>query len=171
MKIYSVCKESPYAADGVAQRAAPRFEAYLVAPEGNQTVNLTFRVDAQDYGGEMSYDGVKGEYFYARALDISTLSVIDCTVRYGEQELVLSAKSVLTERTLSPRAALNALCAENEELFSAMTDEYGFAGEIYLRLIYEDAPYYYIGVVDREGKINAFLMNATTGKILARRES
>ena len=52
-----------------------------------------------------------------------------------------------------------------------MTDKYGFAGEIYIRLLYEEAPYYYVGIIDRSGGCNAFLMNAETGKILARRQS
>jgi hypothetical protein len=51
-----------------------------------------------------------------------------------------------------------------------MTDKYGFTGEIYLRLLYEDAPYYYVGVINRKGEITAFLVNATTGKVLAQRK-
>ena len=51
-----------------------------------------------------------------------------------------------------------------------MTDKYGFSGEIYLRLIYEDSPYYYVGVINRNSEVNAFLLNAETGKILAKRK-
>ena len=50
-----------------------------------------------------------------------------------------------------------------------MTDKYGFSGEIYLRLIYEDSPYYYVGIIERNGTVHAFLINAQTGKILAKR--
>ena len=52
-----------------------------------------------------------------------------------------------------------------------MTDKYGFTGEIYLRLIYEETAYYYVGIIDRNGNIYAFLVNAQTGKILAKRQS
>ena len=51
-----------------------------------------------------------------------------------------------------------------------MTDRNGFAGEIYLRLIYEDAPYYYVGIIDRNGGILALLVHSESGKILARRD-
>lgn len=50
-----------------------------------------------------------------------------------------------------------------------MTDANGFAGEIYLRLIYEDVPYYYVGIIDREGRIFALLVDSEDGKILAKR--
>ncbi len=170
LRIYSVFKESPYAADGVAQPTAPRFEAYLVAPSGDKRAELYFTVEKKTCGGEMSYDGVKGEYYYGCTLDVSALTAIDCVVTYGEEEIKLTAASVLTKDTLSPKAALNKLYAACSEPFLALTDKYGFAGEIYLRLIYEDFPYYYVGVIDREGNIQAFLLNAETGAILARRQ-
>ncbi len=171
LHIYSVVKENPYATDGIAQETSPRFEAYLLAPEGTQTTNLTFQIEERTFGGEMSYDNVKGEYTYFCTLNVSKLSVINCLIKYGEKEFSLSAKSVLTETTLPPNAILQKLIVENSNLFEKMTDKYGFAGEIYLRLIYEDSPYYYIGIIDREGNSHAFLMNAETGKILARRET
>ncbi len=169
LKIYSVVKESPYCADGVAQPSAPRFEAYLVAPSGDKTTSISFFANGKEYGGEMSYDNVRGQYFYACTLDASSLSQVDCNLLYGEREVTLTAKSVLTEKTLSPTAILERLQTECPQVFSALTDEYGFAGEIYLRLLYEDSPFYYVGVIDREGNIQAFLLNAETGKILARR--
>ncbi len=171
MRIYAVKKENPYKMDGVPQESSSRFEAYMVAPSGNETTNLLFEIDGKDYGGEMSFDNVKCEYFYSCSLDVSTRKEIKCTVKYGDSEVILNAVSVLTESSLSPKAALQKLLAENEELFTSMTDDYGFQGEIYLRLIHEDSAYYYIGVISRDGKVNAFLMNAENGKILAKREN
>ncbi len=170
LRVYAVKKESPYAADGIPQESAYRLEVYLLAPEGTKTVQLSLQAGKEKIEGEMSYDNVKGEYYYSRTADVSKEKELVCVIRYGETERVMTATSVLREDTLSPQKALQTLIDGNGELFSSLTDEYGFAGEIYLRLIYEDAPYYYIGVVERSGKISAFLMNAATGKILARRD-
>ncbi len=169
MRVYAVKKEVPYLTDGIPQESAQRFEAYLVAPEGREQTNLSFRIRDQKYGGEMSYDNVRREYFYSCSLDVSTLSSIDCVITYGEEEFLMTAQSVLTEKTLTPKDALTKLIALQPDLFTSMTDKYGFSGEIYLRLIYEGTPYYYVGVIDREGKITAFLLNAETGKLLAQR--
>ncbi len=171
LRIYAVEKETPYVMDGIPQEVSPRFEAYLVAPSGDQTVNLRFEKDGENMGGEMSYDNVKCEYFYSCTLDVSALKEIPCTVTYGDKEVALTAISVLTDTTLAPKTVLGKIVEENAELFSSLTDDFGFAGEIYLRLIHEDSAYYYIGVISREGKVNAFLMNAETGKILAKREN
>ncbi len=169
LRIYAVTKENPYQTDGVKQVVSSRFEAYLVAPEGNQATTLSFQIGERTFGGEMSYDNVKGEYFYSCTLDVAEQTSIPCTIVYGDAETVLTAKSVLTAHTLSPKIALEKLIAENRDYFDSLTDKYGFAGEIYLRLIYEESPYYYFGVIDRTGKMHAFLMNAETGKVLAHR--
>ncbi len=171
LRIYSVQKESPYTADGVPREINVRTEIWLVAPSGEKECNLSFTVDNTPYGGEMAYDNVKAEYYLACNLDTATLSTIECNITYGETEYTLTAKSVLSQETLSPQTVLKNLASAEAELFTSMTDKYGFAGEIYLRLIYEDSPYYYVGVIDRSGKTNAFLINATSGKILARREA
>ncbi len=170
LRIYAVKKETPYVANGIPEEVSPRFEAYLSASEGSKTVNATFLADKREFGGEMSYDNVRGEYFYACTLDVASLQTIECSLQYGEEKVALTATSVLTELTLSPQIVLERLREANAELFASLTDKYGFAGEIYLRLLYEDAPYYYIGIIDCERKINAFLMNGETGKILAKRE-
>ncbi len=171
LKIYAVRKETPYAADGIPQSGSSRVEVFFLPTQGNPTVTITLKVGEQTYDGEMSYDNVKCEYYYSRTADASTLPYIDCTVVYGEQTLTMRANSVLTKQTITPKAALQKLRGSNGELFSSLTDSYGFAGEIYLRLLYEDSPYYYVGVIDRTGKVTAFLMNAESGKVLAKRES
>ena len=170
LRIYSVQKESPYSADGVPREMNVRTEIWLVAPSGEKECNLSFEIDGKTHGGEMSYDNVKAEYYLSCNLDISTLSSLACSIAYGETTRELTANSVLSKTTLSPESILKNLALSEQELFSSMTDKYGFAGEIYLRLIYEDSPYYYVGVIDRKGKTNAFLINATSGKVLAKRE-
>ena len=171
MRVYAVMKESPYSPDGIPRETFSRLEAYLSTPEGNKTTNITFQIGEQAYCGEMSYDMVRGEYYYACPIDASMQSSLRCFIKYGDEEKELTANSVLTESTIKPQDALKKLQTEKTELFSSLTDKYGFAGEIYLRLIFEGSPYYYIGVMDRNGNCNAFLMNAETGKILAERQS
>ena len=171
LRVYSVIKESPYAADGIPRETSARTEIYLTAPSGDKTYELTFTVNGETYGGELSYDNVRGEYYYSRTLDISKLTELDCTLICDTTQTQIKATSVLDPNTLSPQTILSGLVKTEAQLFNDMTDDYGFTGEIYIRLIYEDAPYYYVGVINRSGCTNAFLLNAYTGKILAKRQS
>lgn len=171
LRIYSVKKEVPYKTDGIPKELSTRTEFYFLPSSGEKSCSLSFQIDGKDYGGEMSYDNVKAEYYYSCSLDTSALQKITCSITYDKEIVQLNALSVLTSSTVTPQSALQNVIHEEKELFNSMTDKYGFAGEIYIRLIYEDACYYYVGVIDREEKIHAFLLNAQTGKILAKRLS
>lgn len=169
LRAYALEKESPYVTDGIPCEKNVRTEIYLCAPSGDKTCNILFHLDGNEYGGEMSYDNVKGEYFYACPASSSALSAMDFEITYGKETFTLTANSVHTESTLSAKSALRIVVDSEMELFSSLTDKYGFAGEIYMRLLYEDAPFYYVGVINRNGEVTAFLLNATTGRILAKR--
>lgn len=171
LRIHSTKKENPYAMDGIPKESSILTEVFLSVPSGDQTCILSFSVNSREFGGDMSYDNVKAEYYYSCTFDSSSAKEIPCTVQYGEKEVTLLAKSVLDESVLSPKKILNALQETEKEFFTALTDKYGFQGEIYIRLLYEDSAYYYIGVIDRNTNVSAFLINAKTGKILAKRQS
>jgi hypothetical protein len=171
LRVFALEKETPYSADGVKRETNTLTELHLTAPTGAKTYSISFEVDGEKQGGEMSYDNVKGEYYFSCTLDIRAQTEIKFLLSSGSEQTELVAKSVLTETTLSPETALKTLVEKENELFTSLTDEYGFAGELHVRLIYEDNPYYYIGVTDRNGKTTAFLMSATTGKVLAKREN
>lgn len=169
LRVYAVSKEYPYAADGIPHETTPRIEVYFTAPEGKENCRIHFTVEEREYGGDMSYDNVKAEYFFSCSLDISTVDSLPCRIEYGEQDFTLNAASVRQKDTLNAKEILKALQSVEGELFTALTDQYGFAGEIHIRLIYEENPYYYVGVIDRTGNAHAFLLNAQTGKLLAKR--
>ena len=170
LRVYGITKEYPYATDGVPRDTTTRAEFFLVAPSGDQEYHLSFTVNGENSDGDMSYDNVKAEYYFSRALNIESVKEIPCVITCGEKEISFTARSVVDDTTYTPKKALQTLVDVEKPLFEEWTDEYGFIGEIYLRLIHEDAPYYYIGLIDRNGKIVAFFMNAETGKVLAKRE-
>ncbi|MBQ8292051.1 MAG: hypothetical protein IJX88_06080 [Clostridia bacterium] len=171
LRIYAVKKENPYLADGIPRDSSPRVELYLSAPAGDKDCTVSFSVDKQTLGGDMSFDSVKAEYYYSCTADLSDAEELLCTVTYGENSYELTAKTVRNNDTLSPKEVLKKLLSAETQLFTDMTDKYGFTGEIYLRLLYEDAPYYYIGIIDRNGNTTAFLLSAKTGKVLAKRQT
>ena len=171
LRIYSVSKESPYESDGVPKEIIRRAEFYLSAPSGEKEYQLSFSINGETHTAVLSFDNVKGEYYYFESVDISACDTLECTLLYDGQSTVFLAKSVKTPTTLSPNDILEKVKTSEPELFSSLTDKYGFSGEIYLRLLYEDAPYYYVGIIDRNGNVTAFLLNGESGKILAKRNA
>ena len=154
--------------DGIKKECSKRAEIYLIAPEGDKECFLFFTINGREYSGDMSYDNVKREYYYVCSANISSEQEIVCKILYGEKEMELCAKSVVDKEIISPKTALTLLTKEEQELFSSLTDKYGFLGEIHIRLIHEDGAYYYIGIIDKNKQTYAYLLNAKTGKILAK---
>lgn len=170
LRAYATTKEYPYATDGVAHESTTRLEIFLLANDTTKEYYIYFTVNGKEYGGDMTFDNVKSEYYYSCALDASALQELPVRIECGENKTQLTATSVRTPDTLTPKQALTHLKNAQSELFTSLTDKHGFAGEIQIRLIYEEHPYYYIGVINRSGKTTAYLMNANTGKLLAKRE-
>lgn len=171
LRVFAVEKEYPYVADGVKRETTLRTEIYLTAPTGDEPCSVSFSVNGKNYGGEMSYDNVKSEYFYSVSADSSQLELLPVEISYGKETLSFTALTVKKQTTLSPRELLNTLKENEKETFNLLTEDNAFVGEIYLRLICEDEPYYYVGLITKDGKTRAYLLTADTGKVLAKRET
>jgi hypothetical protein len=170
LKVYAVEKEYPYSTDGVKRETTTRTEIYFTAPSGDKSCQISFTINDKRHEGEASYDNVKAEYFLSYPADFSSVESLDFTIRYGEESFTMTAKTIKTEKTLTPRQALTKLRENAPSVFENLTSENAFVGEIYLRLISENSPYYYIGLIEKNGTIQAYLLNSENGKILAKRE-
>ena len=170
LKAYAVEKEYPYSPDGIPRDITKRAEIYFTAPSGDKTCQLAFSVNGTPYQGELSYDNIKAEYFFSVSADISSLKSLEFQIEYGDENLILTATTVKRETTLSPRQVLDKLRENDPNVFTELTSPDGFTGEIYIRLISESEPYYYIGLIPKDGEIQAYLLNSDTGKILATRK-
>ena len=122
LRVYAVEKEYPYLADGVKRETSKRTEIYLTAPSGDKICNLAFEIDGTSYGGEMSFDNVKTQYYFSCSVDATALQSLECTLSFGETEKRLTAQTVKTENTLSSQQILQNLQKTESALFSSLTD-------------------------------------------------
>ena len=171
LRAYALEKEHPFVSDGMAGEKTTRTEIYITASDGALPCNLAFKVGSVDYGGESGYDGVKREYFFSCSADISGLYLLPIQVQLGDTVYEITAHSVKTENTLSGEDAVQILKETESDYFQSLSNKNGFDAELHVRLLYEEAPFYYVGVVEKSGKRTAFLLDAQTGKLLAKREA
>lgn len=169
VKIYSSQKETPYLSDGIKRKVSPRTEIYLTAESGEKTYYVYLDIYGKTIGGDMSYDNVKSTYFYTLTLDTSALTEISLKIEYDGGTVALNAKSVKEDGLLNAKQIVEKVRAAETEIFKNMTKKGVFQGEIYVRLIYENGLYYFVGIIDKNGKTLSFLCDGTTGKILAKR--
>lgn len=166
IKIYVSEKETPYCADGFKGEMGFLTEIYVTLPKNPDEVN----VKAGNIEGEMNFRAVENCYYLSAANgDISGESA-SVTLTIGEESKTYSAMNVKYDGVISCEDALKCVLERDLSLFEGLTESGIFCGEIYVRLIFDDGCYYYVGVCDRDKKITAYLVDGVKGKIIATKE-
>ena len=169
IKAQNTVREHPYIADGYKGEMTHRAELFITAPSGTQACQLSFIADGIEHSGDASYDSVKHHFYYSCAADLSTTESLPLRITFDGNKQEITLTSVKNKTLLQPSQLLDTLFREEGELLKPLLHGKEFLGELHIRLLYENAPYFYVGVVDRSGNITAFLMDGKTGKILAKR--
>ena len=166
IKIYLSEKETPYSADGIKGEVSPLTEIYVSLPKNYDEVN----VSVCSVHGEMSYRAVENCYYLSVTDSGISGEKVDVTLTCGEDSNVYSVQSVLYDGVMNCNGAVNCVIDHDTKLFENLTENGIFCGEIYVRLLYDEGCYYYVGVCDRNKKINAYLVDGVRGKIIATKE-
>lgn len=166
IKIYISEKETPYSADGIKGEVSPLTEIFVTLPKNYDEVSISV-CKAQ---GEMSYRAVENCYYLSLADSGISGEKVDVNLTCGEESNTYSAQSVLYSGVMDYRGAVNCVIDHDTALFESLTENKIFCGEIYVRLLYDEGCYYYVGVCDRNKKINAYLVDGVRGKIIATKQ-
>ena len=169
VKAHNLEREYPYVADGYKSEMNCRVEIFVSATAEVNCCEIYFFASGFQHGGEASYDGVKRQFYFSCAADVANASSLQVRIRLDGTEKELTLRSVKTPDLLPLSELLNRLFSTESELQKKLTENGELACELYVRILYEDAPYFYVGVVDRKGTIHAFLLHGKTGEILAKR--
>lgn len=162
-------KEYPYVADGYVSEMTCRAEFFITPPPDVQSCQIFFTVDGIQHGGEASFDRTKRQFYYSCAANVAEVETLPVRLQFDDTETEITLTSVKSPDLLSLKALLSKLFAAEGERLKKLTRNGAFEGELYVRILYEDAPYFYVGVVDRQGEITAYLLGGKTGEILAKR--
>jgi hypothetical protein len=92
------------------------------------------------------------------------------TITYGKKEKECVLTSVLDEATLTGAQALDCVREYAGERFVAFTQKGYFDGEIFVRLLYDEGCWFYVGLCDKDGNIYAYLVDPLRGKVIAERK-
>ena len=166
IKIYVSEKETPYSSDGIKGAMNELCEVYVTLPKNYDEVQISFC----GTGGEMNYRSVENCYYLSLSKVDNSGESVDVTLTYNEESNTYSAVSVLYDGVMDCENAVKCVLDHSPDLFKSLTENNVFCGEIYVRLLYDEGCYYYVGVCDRNKKITAFLVDGVKGKIIATKE-
>lgn len=166
IKIFCVKKEQPFSADGYKGEVCDIIEIYVTLAKNPQELE----VSVENLGGEMNYQAVTRQYYLSFSAAPFNKSGVIVTLTADGKAGTFAALSVKYNGVMSCESAVLCVAEYANELFEGMTSNGLFDGEIFVRLLYDDGCYYYVGVCNKEKRITAFLIDGERGKVIAKKE-
>lgn len=166
IKVYISEKETPYTSDGIKGEMTKLTEIFVTLPRNYEEVT----VSAGNANGDMNYRAVENCYYLSSSDAGISGESVEITLTLGGESNTYNAVNVLYKGVMDCDGAVKCVLDHSPELFSSLTENGVFCGEIYVRLIYDEGCYYYVGICDRNKKIIAHLVDGVRGKIIAVKE-
>lgn len=166
-----VTREYPYASDGVTCPQTSLMEISLVPARAQLFDYEVYVLGDSVWGGETSFRTYAGDFFYSESVSAFPEGSVTIQIKWEDQTRELTATSVKNEKTLSVKEILKCAISAEKETVKNLTQNGNFLGEFYVRLLRRNVNYYYVGIIDRNGKTISLLLDSETGELLARRES
>ena len=166
IKIHVSERESPYSTDGIKGDVSEFCEIFVTLPKNFDEVNIS----VCGVSGQMNYKAVENCYYLSQSGGNIAGEKVDVSLTFGGESKQYPAVSVLYDGVISCEQAVQCAIDHDGELFKSLTQKDIFLAEIFVRLLYDDGCYYYVGVCDRNKKITAFLIDGERGTVIATKE-
>ncbi len=167
LTVACLSREYPYNGDGIK---APLTDLVEITLEGDAEEYSVYLSGDEKIGGEMSFRNTRGDFYYSQGVKSFPKGSVSLRVEWENESCEIVATSVRSEHTLTPEKALSYALKAEETVIAGMSEKGAFNGELYVRLLRRDKNYYYVGIVDRNGKIISLLLDGENGEVLAKHE-
>lgn len=166
VKIYTGEKESPYLADGIKSNVEAITEIYVYFSVNPECVKII----SEKIEGEMNYNSVKNCFYLSEGKNLEFDKSVELELICDGNSQTYTATNVVTAEIVSPETALKCAVEYDLATFENLIKNNLFDGEIFIRILYDEGCYYYVGVCDKTGKIKAYLVDGVFGKVIAERQ-
>ena len=158
-----VSREQPYNADGICGDKCDLIEIFVKLTPNPEAVEISL----EGYSGEMNYEAVESRFTASFSAPAFRDEGVEVTLTVNGDKKTYRLLSVLDGGVLTCEQILKCAIEHDRALFEGLTAGKEFRGEIYIRLLYDDGCYYYLGVCDRDKNITAYLLDGGIGKVIA----
>ena len=169
---YGFC-EQPLKNDGIVGKTEYNLKfSFKGALLDNAEYSLCFIYNNQTYNQVFKLDNLKHLLVCNFNIDDFNLTQFEIELTCNSEKTSITMTSEIPNGTIDYKTALNKVYEKQESLLKNYYDESGnFNGEIRQRILVKDGKaYWYIGLVNTNGELKAFLVDGKSGEILAIRE-
>lgn len=168
--IFCEKKETPFVNDSYVGE----LKNYLIIRIHNlntQGVNIVIKYQNYTFESETSYDPIITSLTATIPVKKLPTSTITLTVIDENSTESFTLSSMKKDSTITPGQALNSIKHEKPDFIKNLYENGKIKAEVYIRLLVEqDLNFYYVGFATGKDKIDAFLLDGETGKIIAGKE-
>ncbi len=163
IKIYCSQKEQPYCADGIKGEMCDVCEVFVKLNKNPSELSISLC----GHEGEMNYQAVDNLFYLSFSEKAFETDSLDITLDIDGESKTYKALTATYDGVLSCDDAVNCVIEHDGELVSSLTSNGLFNGEIYVRLIYDEGCYYYVGIITKDKTVFAYLVDGERGKIIS----
>lgn len=174
LTVYGEEKETPYLSDGYVGKMemllTVKIENYKTSLD-DASVTITY--GEKEVSGNFDYSPLKGKFVAEIKVNkLPSENEIRVTVSNKGSEESFTLQKFSKEGVIDYKTALNSVAYEKNDHIKKMLSGNGDSIEVRVRILTEgESVYYYVGVVGKEGKTLAYLVDGASGKILAERQT
>ena len=165
-------REDPFIADGFVGTIKKVLTVKL-EPLNRSFDDATIALNFDDYtaSGDFVYSPISGKYVAEIFVDkLPNLPSVSGTLTSGDETFNLDLKTKIVSGNLSYTEVLKKVSEKENKIVNELFNNTNVSTEIHIRLISEkNTNYYYVGFTNKSGKIHAYLVDAKTGEILAKK--
>lgn len=167
--VYAGAKENPAIFDGVKNETRLIVGVKAIFNEEPQTA-VTAKICFNDKNYELPLDFHPVKRALAGEVEVPVLpeNSVEVVLCYNQTEVCLTANSRLNQDTIAYSDALDSVTKKADDFFKEHTKNGVLKAEIVIRLLCEqNKNYYYVGLVCAEGLKRSYLVDGTTGEVVA----
>ena len=133
------------------------------------TISLTY--DDYNVTGDFVYSPISGKYVAEIFVDkLPNSASLNGTLKSGDETFNLELNTKVVSGNLDYLEVLKKVSEKEDKIVNELFNNTNVSTEIHIRLISEkNKNYYYVGFTNKSGKIYAYLVDAKTGEILAKK--
>ncbi len=167
-------RESPFIIDGFVGELKKVLVVKLHSE--NRVINsASIKLNYGDYecSGDFEFSVLSGKYSAEIFVEeLPNTPTVKATFFCGEETVELELKSKAISGNLGYKEVLESVRKSDGELVDSLFNVSSVSTEIHIRLICDKYKnYYYVGLAEKTGKIHAYLVDAETGEVLAKKST
>ena len=173
LKAWYGFRETPYNNDGQVKDRVYLLQFRLLDQETSEIAfTVFFNYNQTEYSKQFSHSPISHALTAEIPIDNFKEKEFIVIIKYSDESIEISLKSILPQGTVSYVKALESLKNSKPELIKTFTDNDGnFKAEIHARIVVKDEKsYWYIAFSQGKESLKALLVDGKTCEVLAIRE-